>query len=103
MLALCGEAGLEELNGAYFRNLLGPDVCASCPVVRLDGKLVAFSLLLHDARVLREKLTIVSRRVKGSLVRSLLWLETLRYCLECGVATLESTSELSRSCARSTR
>jgi hypothetical protein len=95
MLALCREAGLDELDGAYFRNLLGPEVCASCLVVRLHGKLVGFSLLLHDARVLREKLTLVSRRVKGSLVRSLVWLETVRFCLECGIGRLESPSELS--------
>jgi hypothetical protein len=103
MLALCREAGLDELNGAFFRNMLGLGVCGSCLVVRVDGELAGFSLLLHDARTLREKLTVVSRRVKGSLVRSLIWLETVRYCLECGVRTFESPSELSRAATRSTR
>jgi hypothetical protein len=103
MLALCRDVGLDELNAAYFEHLLGPEVCASCVVVRLDGKLAGFSLMLHDAHTLREKLTIVSRRVKGSLVRALIWLETIRFCLESGVATYESASELSHSAAGSGR
>jgi hypothetical protein len=56
--------------------------------------------LLRDARAVREKLTAVSRRVKGSFVRALIWLETIRFCLESGVATYESPSELSRAVAR---
>lgn len=58
--------------------------------------LAGFSLLLHDAHMLREKLTVVSRRLKGSLVRGVFWLETLRFCLDSGVQTFESPSELSR-------
>lgn len=103
MLALCRDAGLEELNAAYFENLLGPEVCASCLIIRFDGRLAGFSLMLHGAHALREKLTIVSRRVKGSLVRALIWLETIRFCLECSVATYESTSELSQLAAGSAR
>ncbi|HUL82544.1 MAG TPA: hypothetical protein VL131_10380 [Gammaproteobacteria bacterium] len=95
ILALCADAGLEELGQAFFENLLGPEVCASCLVVRLDGKVAGFSLVLHDARVLREKLTIVSRRVKGPLVRALIWLETIRFSLEAGIGRFESPSELS--------
>ena len=95
MVALCREAGLEELGQAYFENLLGPRVCASCLVVRLDDKVAGFSLVLHDASVMREKLTVVSRRVKGSLVREVIWLETVRHCLERGIGRFESTSELS--------
>ena len=100
MLALCREDGLDELNSAYFENLLGPGVCASCLLVRLDGKLAGFSLLLHDARASREKLTIVSRRLKGAPVRALIWLETIRFCLEAGIGTYESASELSLAAVR---
>ena len=103
ILSLCRDAGLDELNAAYFKNLLGPEVCASCLIVRLDGRLAGFSVLLHDSHTLREKLTIVSRHVKGSLVRALIWLETIRFGLECGVATYESPSELSRAVAHSIR
>jgi len=95
MLALCAEAGLEELGRAYFEKLLGPGVRASCLVVRLDGKIAGFSLLLHDARVMREVLTVASRRVKTSVARAVIWLETIRYCLECGIGRFESPSELS--------
>jgi len=100
MLALCRAVGLYELNGAYFENLLAPGVDTACIVVRQKGRVEGFSLLLRDARVVSEKLTVVSRRVKGSFVRGLIWLETIRSCLESGVATYESPSELSLAAAR---
>src|SRR4029079_1767249 len=82
MLALCRDAGLEELGEAFFRVLLGARaVAAECLLVRSgDGSLAGFSIVLHDVRALREKLTVVSRREKGSLVRGVIWLETLRFC-----------------------
>ena len=73
---------------------------ATCIVVRQKGRVEGFSLLLRDARAVSEKLTVVSRRVKGSFVRGLIWLETIRSCLESGVATYESPSELSLAAAR---
>jgi hypothetical protein len=100
MLALCRAAGLDELNGAYFENLLAPGVGAACIVVRQKGRVEGFSLLLRDARAASEKLTVVSRRVKGSFVRALIWLETIRSCLESRVAIYESPSELSVAAAR---
>ena len=103
MLALCRDSGLDELNDAYFGNLLGPGASACCLVVRSDGALVGFSLLLHDARTLREKLTVANRRVRRSLVRSLIWLETVRFCLELGIGTFESSSELSQAAAYTIR
>jgi len=65
-----------------------------------DGGLAGFSIVLHDAGALREKLTVVSRREKGALVRGVIWLETLRFCLERGIGVFESASELSLSAAR---
>jgi hypothetical protein len=101
MIALCREAGLDEINRAFFEALLGSrGVSASCLLLRANGDLAGFSLVLHDARALREKLTVVSRREKGALVRGVIWLETLRLCLERGIRTYESTSELSLSAAR---
>jgi hypothetical protein len=50
-------------------------------------------------RSLREKLTVVSRREQGALVRGVIWLETLRFCLERGIGVHESASELSLSVA----
>jgi len=101
ILALCREAGLTELNESFFRNLVGSStVRASCLLVRVDGKLAGFSLVLLDSIALHEKLTVVSRRVKGDPVRSVLWLETLRFCLECGIGTYVSASELSLAVAR---
>jgi hypothetical protein len=102
MLALCREAGLDETNDAFFRGLLASStVCASGLLVRsADGALAGFSIVLHDPGALREKLTVVSRREKGALVRGVIWLETLRFCLERGIGVYESASELSLSAAR---
>jgi hypothetical protein len=41
----------------------------------------------------------VSRCEKGPLVRGVIWLETLRFCLERGIGVYESASELSLSAA----
>jgi hypothetical protein len=102
MLALCREAGLNEINEAFFRGLLiSGTVSASGLLVRSgDGSLAGFSVVLHDAESLCEKLTVVNRREKGALVRGVIWLETLRLCLERGVAVYESASELALSAAR---
>ncbi len=101
MLALCRDAGLEEIGETFFRALLGSSaVSAECLLVRSgDGALAGFSIVLHDVRSLREKLTVVSRREKGALVRGVIWLETLRFCLERGIGVYESASELSLSAA----
>lgn len=102
MLALCREVGLVELGEAFFRALLGSSaVAAECLLVRsADGGLAGFSIVLHDVRALREKLTVVSQRENGSLVRGVTWLETLRFCLERGISVYESASELSLLAAR---
>jgi hypothetical protein len=101
MLGLCRDAGLDEINGAFFEGVLGLDtVSASCLLVRVDGGLVGFSLVLHDSRVLREQITVISRRDKDAFVRGVIWLETLRYCLEHGIGAFESASELSLCAAR---
>lgn len=101
ILALCGSVGLAELNGAYFERLLQPSmVCARCITVRVAGDLVGFSLVLHDAHGLREKLTVVRPFSESALVRSLLWLETVRFCLEHGIDTFESPSSDSIAAAR---
>jgi hypothetical protein len=97
MLALCRDAGLEEIGETFFRVLLGSNaVSAECLLVRSgDGGLAGFSIVLHDVRTLREKLTVVSRRENGALVRGVIWLETLGFCLERGIGAYESASELS--------
>jgi hypothetical protein len=102
MLALCREAGLDEMNEEILKGLLASStVSASGLLVRSgDGGLAGFSIVLHDAGALREKLTVVSRREKGALVRGVIWLETLRFCLEHGIGVYESASELSLSAAR---
>ena len=101
ILALCRDAGLEEIGEPFFRALLGSNtVSAECLLVRSgDGALAGFSIVLHDVRSLREKLTVVSRRENGALVRGVIWLETLRFCLERGIGVYESASELSLSVA----
>ena len=101
ILALCRDAGLEEIGETFFRALLGSSaVSAECLLVRSgDGALAGFSIVLHDVRALREKLTVVSRRENGALVRGVIWLETLRFCLERGIGVYESASELSLSAA----
>jgi hypothetical protein len=102
MLALCRDAGLEEINEAFFKALLASStVSASGLLLRsAEGGLAGFSVVLHDAGALREKLAVVSRREKGALVRSVIWLETLRFCLEHGIELYESASELALSAAR---
>src|SRR5262249_5219295 len=66
MLALCRDAGLVEINEAFFKALLGTSTeFVSGLVVRsADGGLAGFSVVLHDAGALREKLAVVSRREK---------------------------------------
>jgi hypothetical protein len=51
MLALCRDAGLTEVNEAFFRGLLASSaVSASGLLVRSgDGRLAGFSIVLHDA------------------------------------------------------
>jgi hypothetical protein len=102
MLALCREAGLDEIGEAFFHQLLASDaISAACLLVRSrDGGLAGFSIALHDARALREKLTVVRRRENGALVRGMLWLEALRFCLQRGIVVYESASELALSAAR---
>lgn len=102
MLALCGDAGLDEIGEKFFRELLGSNtVSADCLLVRSgDGGLAGFSIVLHGRRALHEKVTVVSRRESGALVRGIVWLETLRFCLERGIGVYESASELSISAAR---
>ena len=102
MLALCRDAGLDEIGETFFGVLLGSStVSAECLLVRSgDGGLAGFSIVLHDVRALREKLTVVSRRENGALVRGVIWLETLRFCLERGIGAYESATELSLSAAR---
>jgi len=102
MLALCRDAGLEEIGETFLRALLGSSAAsAECLLVRSgDNALAGFSIVLHDVRALREKLTVVSRREKGSFVRGVIWLETLRFCLERGIGLYESASELSLLAAR---
>lgn len=96
MLELCREAGLKHINAACFENLLGPSVvCANCLIVRAAGDLVALSLVLHDARLLREEITVVSRAAPNAVVGALIFLETVRFCLECGIAVYESASATS--------
>jgi len=102
MLALCRDAGLDEIGAAFFRGLLGSSAAsAACLLVRTgDGSLAGFSIVLHDARALREKLTVVRRRENGAFVRGMLWLETLRFCLQRGIGVYESASDLALSAAR---
>ena len=102
MVALCRDAGLDEVGETFFKALLGSStVSAECLLVRSgDGGLAGFSIVLHDVRALREKLTAVSLPEKGALVRGVIWLETLRFCLERGIGEYESASELSLSAAR---
>ncbi len=102
MLALCRDAGLDEIGETFFRELLGSGtVRTACLLVRDgDGGLAGFSIVLHDARALREKLTVVSRREKGALVPGMIWLETLRFCLQRGIGVYESASALALSAAR---
>jgi hypothetical protein len=102
MLALCREAGLDEIGERFFKGLLSSrTVPASGLLVRsADGGLAGFSIVLHDAGALREKLTVVSRREKGARVRGVIWLETLRFCLEHGIEVYESANELSLSAAK---
>ena len=102
MLVLCRDAGLDEIGEAFFNELLASSaIPAACLLVRSgDGSLAGFSIVLHDARALREKLTLVRRRENGALVRGMLWLETLRFCLQRGIAVYESASELALSAAR---
>jgi hypothetical protein len=104
MLALCRDAGLEEIGEPFFRALLGSSaVSAECLLVRSgDGSLAGFSIVLHDVRALREKLTVLSRHTKGTVVRGVIWLETLRFCLERGIGVYESASELSLAAAHPT-
>ena len=101
LLALCRDAGLEEIGETFFRALLGSSaISAECLLVRSgDGALAGFSIVLHDVRALREKLTVVSRRENGALVRGVIWRETVRFCLERGIGVYESASELSLSAA----
>jgi uncharacterized protein len=102
MLALCREAGLEEINEAFFKSLLASSTLSASGLLvrRGDGKLAGFSIVLDGMGALREKLTVVNRREKGALVRGVIWLETLRFCLERGFGSYESASELSLSAAR---
>jgi hypothetical protein len=102
MLALCSDAGLGEIGEVFFRTLLSSStVSAECVLVRSgDGALAGFSIVLHDVRALREKLTVVRRREDGALVRGVIWLETLRFCLERGIGEYESAGELSLSAAQ---
>ena len=102
MLALCRDAGLDEIGEMFFRELLGSRaVRTDCVLVRdSDGGLAGFSVVLHDARALREKVTVVSRREDGALVRGMIWLETLRFCLQRGIGCFESASALALSAAR---
>jgi hypothetical protein len=100
MLALCREAGLEEINDAFLERLLA-SARLRCLLVRSGGgALVGLSVVLHDAGTLREKLTVISRREKGAFVRSLIWLETLSFCLGRGIDAYESANELSLAAAR---
>lgn len=101
ILDLCHKVGLSELTPAYFRNLLGPgNVCAACLVVRFAGRIEGFSLVLHDARRLREKLTVLGTRSDRVLLGDVIWLETLRFCLAYGIESHESCNPLSLAAAR---
>lgn len=101
ILALCADVGVIALNAAGFAELLQPSmVCARCLTVHLAGDLVGFSLVLHDARRLREKLTVVRSCCDSELVRSLIWLETVCFGLERGIDTFESSSPLSIAAAK---
>jgi hypothetical protein len=102
MLALCRDAGLDEIGEELFAALLGSStVSAECLLVRgSSGALAGFSIVLHDVRALREKLTVVQRREQRALVRGVIWLETLKFCLERGIGEYESASELSLAAAR---
>ena len=102
MLTLCGDAGLDEIGESFFKALLASSAApAACLLVRSgDGSVAGFSIVLHDARALSEKLTVVRRREHGALVRGMLWLETLRFCLQRGIEVYESASELALAAAR---
>jgi hypothetical protein len=101
MLALCRDAGIDEIGEAFFNELLGASTApaASLLVRSGNGNVAGFSIVLHDTRALREKLTVVRRRENGALVRGMLWLETLRFCLQRGIGVYESASELALSAA----
>jgi uncharacterized protein len=101
ILDLCREVGLSELTPAYFRNLLGPgNACAACLVIRFAGRIEGFSLVLHDTRRLREKVTVLSPRSDRVLLGDVMWLETVRFCLEHGIESHESCNPLSLAVAR---
>jgi hypothetical protein len=90
MLALCAAAGYGEITAAYFASL--PAARASCLLVRAAGELVGLGLVVHDKRRLRDKLVLVRSGADGDVVATVLWLEMLRFGLECGIESYESST-----------
>jgi hypothetical protein len=103
LVELCLQAGVTEPTTAFFRTLLGPSrVCATCLVVRHRRAIVGITLVLHDVMVLRETLNVVRPGADHDLVQALMWLETVRYCLEMQIAYYESANPISTSAAQQT-
>ncbi len=93
IVELCADIGLTALDVECFKALLASSmVGASCLHAWAGTQLVGFSLVLHGARRLREGLVAVRGSADRELVSSLMWLETLRFCLDRGIRTYESSN-----------
>ena len=88
----------EELTPEFFTSVLrelGPR--ARCATYWLDGRLVAFNLVLHDGDVLLDKfLGMDYAFVRRYNLYYLTWLENIRYCIEHGLKRYQSGQGLHR-------
>lgn len=92
------EFDFEKLTPDYFAGVLrAAGERASCVTYRLDGRLVAFNLVLHDAKRLLDKFWgmdyTVAREYNLYFVS---WFENVRWCIAHGVPLYQSGQGLHR-------
>jgi predicted N-acyltransferase len=92
------EFDFEKLTSDYFAGVLrAAGEHASCVTYRLDGRLVAFNLVLHDAHRLLDKFWgmdyAVGREYNLYFVS---WFENVRWCIAHGVPLYQSGQGLHR-------
>lgn len=86
------EYEFEELTRDYFRDVLAEArPRARCSTFWIEGKLVAFNLLLHDERRLIDKFLGMDYAVaREHNLYFYTWLENVRYCIAHGIRVYQS-------------
>ena len=92
------ELDFEDLTPEYFAAVLRQlGTRASCGVYRLDGRIVAFNLVLRDGKRLLDKFLGMDYEVARRYnLYFYTWMENVRYCIERRIPLYESGQGLHR-------